>query len=283
MLRAAQGFVPIVTSEAGSCLTAANWQEVGIHVASYSLDSLLLKPGLSLLKQISDIKSYLGWPGSLIINAMNLIVNKGIFSITSPYDGSKLKLSHIELVEIFNHLKPDAVVLPKKIIKDFPQIWDNWPESVIPFVHYTDLQEHDVQRPHGVYFNVNNVSAHEIMNQLERWSHLPRYIAGDMNPAIIKELSVLGAEYIESDSPAKDAIQGIVYHQKGEVVLTNPDSELQMETIDSQCSCPTCAQKLTKAYLHHLLIHTPLLCHRFLIQHNVYWVNTAILNLEFIS
>ena len=47
---------------------------------------------------------------------------------------------------------------------------------------------------------------------------------------------------------------------------------MQFETIDPECTCPTCSQQFTKAYLHHLLQQTPLLCHRLLIQHNVFWM-----------
>lgn len=76
--------------------------------------------------------------------------------------------------------------------------------------------------------------------------------------------------YGESDKPANDACSGIVYSADGAIDLREKRYAMQFECIDEQCQCPTCRQRLTRAYLHHLLEHTPLLCHRFLIQHNVY-------------
>jgi len=52
MLNVGQNFIPKATSEAGLCLTAANWQEVGINLITYYLDSLLIKPGYDLLQNI---------------------------------------------------------------------------------------------------------------------------------------------------------------------------------------------------------------------------------------
>ena len=64
MLNAVQQFIPVLTSEAGLCLTAANWQEVKVNSIAYYLDDLLLKPGYALLKKIPDLSRYLAWGGS---------------------------------------------------------------------------------------------------------------------------------------------------------------------------------------------------------------------------
>ena len=84
-------------------------------------------------------------------------------------------------------------------------------------------------------------------------------------------LSVTDDNAIASNAPAEDACQGIVYGSEGDIHLRNKIYSTQFEPIDSQCHCPSCEQSLTRAYLHHLLEHTPLLCHRFLIQHNLYY------------
>lgn len=274
MLNAAHGLVPVLTSQAGSCLTPENWREVNISMVSYHLDSLLLKPGQAVLKQTADLKRYLGWTGSLVINAMSLLANKeGVFTLVSPYDGSKLKCTYSELAAIIRHLKPDALVLPKKFILDYPDVWTNWPESTVPIIPAVDLSLQDLQRPHGVFFQsdaFNNTN--HLMEQLKKWNHIPRYVMGDVGMELMRSLRENGVEYIESDAPAKAGMDGKVYTKDGELDLQDSAYELHFETIEPNCSCPTCAQKLSKAYLHHLILHTPLLAQRFLIQHNVYHI-----------
>lgn len=270
MCIAVQNFIPVLTSEAGLCLTAENWREANVTTGSYSLESLLHKPGIELLKKITDLRQYLGWSGSLILNAMSLVANReGIYTLKSPYDGSKTKLSAVELNELIQHLKPDAVVLPKSMVNDCPQIWDGWTDSILPFIHADDLRFHEVVHAHGVYFNYVDEST---IAQLEQWSHLPRYVTGSLNAELIQALRAKGISLIETDEPAKAAFAGQVYSQNGVVDLTSTSTAMQFATIDPDCVCPSCSQKFTKAYFHHLLQHTPLLCQRFLIQHNVFWM-----------
>ncbi len=273
MLNAVQNFIPIMTSGAGLCLTAANWEEVKITSIALYLDSLLLKPGYDLLMKTPDLSQYMGWSGLSILNTTQLIANKeGIFTLTSPYDGSKLKLTYLQLLEIILHLKPNAVLLPKKTVQEFPNIWDDWNESITPFVAVDDLLKQELHRTHGVHFHWDNsFSDDTFFHQMKRWSHLPRYVTGNLSLEFMKRLKNEGIEFLESDHPAAAGMQGKVFSQKGESDLTEVATAMQFEPIDKECTCPTCTQQLTKAYLHHLFLHTPLLCQRFLIQHNVYY------------
>jgi queuine tRNA-ribosyltransferase len=273
MQHAVQTFIPMMTSEAGLCLTAANWQEVNIASIAFRLDSLLLKPGYELLKKIPDLAQYMGWTGAIILNATQLLANKeGIFTLTSPYDGSKLKLTYAQLVELILYIKPDAVILPHKIMQAFPQIWDEWNESITPFIVVDDLLKQELHRPHGVYFQWDKtLSRDTFLEQLKRWGHLPRYVTGHLSLEFMAHLKNEGIEFLESNEPAEAGMQGKVFSQKGIVDLTQDMVAMQFEGIDKECTCPTCSQQFTKAYLHHLFIHTPLLCQRFLIQHNVYY------------
>lgn len=273
MLAAVQNFIPVLTSEAGLCLTTANWQEAKVTAASYSLERLLYKPGQDVLQKISDLAHYLACPGMLVINAATLVANKEkVYVLKSPYDGARIKLTLEEVIELIQHLKPDAVILPQNIMRDFPQIWEKWDDAIVPFVHVNDLEKHDVVNLHGVYFNVLNELNWE---QLDQWSHRTRYIMGRFDSELIQRLRHKGIEFIETDEPAQAAMQGRVYSQEGTVDLTDSKAQMQFEMIDADCACPTCSQQFTRAYLHHLLQHTPLLCQRFLIQHNVFYVQNS--------
>lgn len=277
MLAAVHNFIPVFTSEAGLCLSADNWQEAKITTASYSLESLLYKPGYTMLKKIPDLGHYLAWPGKMmVLNAMMLISHKAEgYLLHSPYDGSKIKLTFAEFIALIQHLSPHAVLLPKNILQDYPKIWETWTDAIMPFVHVEDLKRQDIAQSHGVYFDYSSAGIIDAsLAVLDQWSHVPRYLIGNFSPQLIWELGNGGIEFIETDEPAKAAMQGRVYSQAGEVDLTDKDTEMQFAVIDAQCSCPTCAQQLTKAYLHHLLQNTPLLCQRFLIQHNVFYVQS---------
>ncbi|CEG57573.1 tRNA guanosine transglycosylase family protein [Legionella fallonii] len=279
MLDREQSYIPIMTSEAGLCLTSANWQEAKINTMSFHLDSLLLKPGYDFLKKIHDLAQYLGWSGGLILNATKCVANKGgVFTLVSPYDGSKIKLSYEQLVELIQHIKPDAVLLPLKIIREFPQLWDNWNDAIIPFIAAEDLSQQELQRQHGVYFNINHSSSNALADELRKWSALPRYIIGHGDLANLDELKKDESLWIESDAPAAMAMRGIVFSQQGNLHLIEDVYAMQFTTIDAACACPSCSQRFTKAYLHHLYLHTPLLCQRFLIQHNVYYAQNYVRN-----
>lgn len=270
MLAAVQNFLPVLTSEAGLCLTTANWQEAKVTAASFSLERLLYKPGQDVLKKISDLSDYLVWPDFIVLNAASLVANKeGIYTLKSPYDGSRIKFNLGDLISLIQHLKPNAVILPQHITQDFPQIWDNWNDAIVPFIHVDDLKKHALVKTHGVYFNVMTELDWE---QLNRWAHVPRYIMGSFDSELIWCLHNKGIEFIETDEPAQAALQGKVYSRVGDVDLTDPKTQMKFELIDADCVCPTCSQQFTCAYLHHLLQHTPLLCQRLLIQHNVFYV-----------
>ncbi|WP_115701187.1 tRNA-guanine transglycosylase [Legionella sainthelensi] len=274
MFAVTQNFIPILTSEAGLCLTAKNWQEVNITAASYSLESLLYKPGMDVLKKITDIGHYLAWPGFVIFNGMSLRVNKeGLFVLKSPYDGSKIKLSLFDLLALIHQLNPKAVILPKNIMNHFPQFWDHWNSAIFPFFHQNDVEKQNINQLYGVYFNTEENGLD--WEQLAHWSNIPRYVIGSFEPGLIHELSHEGVAFVETDEPAKAALQGKVYTQSGTIDLTDLNTQMQFEPIDIKCICPTCSQRFTRAYLHHLLQHTPLLCQRFLIQHNVFYVQNT--------
>ncbi|MGC1183513.1 tRNA-guanine transglycosylase [Legionella sp.] len=270
MLVVKKNFIPVVTSQAGLCLTAENWHEAKATALSYSLEFLLHKPGQEVLRKITNLPHYLGWSGTLILNATSLVANReGTYTLKSPYDGSKIKLTSFELIELVQHLKPDGIILPKNILRNCALIWEKWPDAIIPFIHVEDCQSEEIGRTHGVYFNDINEST---LIQLEQWSHLPRYVMGTINAELLHYIRSKDVEFIESDEPANAALHGRVYSQRGDIDLTDCSTEKQFETIDPDCNCPVCSQQFTKAYFHHLLQHTPLLCQRLLIQHNVFWL-----------
>lgn len=266
MFASKSNFIPILTSGAGLSLTSANWQESGVGAAAYYLDSLLLKPGFNVLNNLSDLASYVNWSGTMIINASQFSKSKeGIFNLVSPFDGSKTKVSYIQLIDLIKQLNPQMVILPPKILKEYPQVLDNWPDTITPFFFVDELAIYKVPFTHGMYFQGDELT----IEQLGEWNHVPKYLQGTINAKLREQLHQVN--YIESNEAAELGMQGTVYSAAGTIDLT--DSALfsfSFAPIDPDCLCPTCTAKFSHAYLHHLYIHTPLLAQRLLIQHNVY-------------
>lgn len=255
-------FIPVLNTTAGLTLTTLQWQELGCDVGAYSLESLLFKPGYDALLRCVDLKRYLNCPGTLILNARSLQVNKaGVFRLHSPFDGQVIVLSYAQLIDLIVHLKPDMVLFPAHVLRDAAALLVNWSEAIIPYFFVDDVQNERPLMSHGVYVSDEHSQLSAVC--CTNGAH-PLYVCG-------LSRSAHGA-WFESNQPAQDGLDGIVYGPHGVIDLNNKACATCFELIDEQCICPTCTARLTQAYLHHLYEHTPLLAQRFLIQHNVFSV-----------
>ena len=167
-------FILNLSTKAGSCLTPLNWQEVEVSHFAYYLDDLLLKPGLAVLKKLRDLKGYLGISGSLILNAAQLTANsEGIISIKSLYDGSKIKISSIELYELVQHLNPEALILPKQSSIEQLQQWLKLNDKIFVFIQEKNLHDIKIDKPQGICFNLNKATNYDkLPEELSKWSDM---------------------------------------------------------------------------------------------------------------
>lgn len=239
------GFIPSVTTAAGASLTAKNLSDAGIHWVSLNLTSLLVKPGYSVLTALKNLQQYADWGKNIILDASSLTANKnGKYKIRSSYDGSFIEHTEDEILNLLVSLKPNICLLPGDIAI----------ENSIRFTPKVLLFD-------GVNWN-------EFLHNLSIYS--APYVIGDFTQQQMLEIAEHKVLAIQSDKPAQDAVHGIVYLMDGNLALQDSQFELDFRQIDHGCNCPTCAQKFTRAYLHHLFTQTPLLCQRLLIQHNFY-------------
>jgi queuine tRNA-ribosyltransferase len=267
-------FVPSLSTNAGQCLTLADWDNAQATILSYQLDKLLMKPGIEILQQISTLRHYFPWSNHWVLNACFLNCDTiGNYYCRSIYDGTLIKLSVKLLVDII--INPDHVLLPVGSSRYFQEFWQQLPgdihfyfsladdfstindskKSIIKYYLTTDMWPSIVQivksYPQVVFIlsEINLITLHKIFTSLR----------SDVQPI-----------FIESNKPADDGMKGIIY--KGHALVNLLDKALSNchQILDNTCQCQTCCQQLTYAYLHHLLQHTPLLAQRFLIQHNIY-------------
>lgn len=324
--------IPNLSRVNSNCLTVTNWQEVGINTFCYYLDDLLVKPGLDILKGISNLKNYLGLPTelSLVINATGLInYALGKFYIRSQFDGSTLIVTNTEIINLLNHLLPNELIVPLSLsnavfcqslsaqIKLFlpgnssvsfrdPPIFSAHEKPLRDFSYRQNhsyercsqpgKQQSEAQDPQRLFKSYKNVGIHERASNNRRIWHeqstqsfaqflqqitqnLPAqeiYLFGDFSYAAQIELSKYNIGFIESARYAQDAKDGIIYTKDHSLNLTAESHATEHVVLDAQCQCPTCKEGFTRAYLHHLHEHVPLLCQRFLLQHNIYYLRCFI-------
>ena len=274
------GLVPVLTTPAGNTLTAFNGQEAGIKVASFYLDALLMKPGFEMLSHLSNLATYVGWDGQIVLNASSLTLGvDGLYTLRSHYDGSVSHYSPEDILALMVRLKPNGVILPEGMWQNNEALCQSLPEAIFPYISVAALHDvSEIKRPHGIYVSDENMalSSKTLLQRLNQYKDRPCYISGDLSLDVMIDLAKHNAKLIESDRPAKDACLGHVYSSEGDISIQNKVCSLQFSLIDESCDCPTCTQQFTRAYLHHLFEHTPLLCQRLLVQHNVHYCQQAL-------
>lgn len=228
-------YVPIVTSAAGSTLTSRNLQDLEIEYICVELSHLLMKPGFDILKSFTSLRRFFGWSNGLILNsALNWHSKTQTFCVKSSYDGRKITLNITEYIELLLLLKPDFVILPNT----------------------TNAVKH-----HLLNALVKHVTVLELQQDTLNANHLSvTYHDGKSN------------QYLISDHEATMGLDGHVYQQDAVINLYDKQYQLAFEIIEQSCNCSSCQQQLTLAYFHHLISHTPLLCQRLLIMHNIWHV-----------
>jgi|TARA_R110002126_G_scaffold1177_4_gene7034 queuine tRNA-ribosyltransferase len=104
---------------------------------------------------------------------------------------------------------------------------------------------------------------------------LPAYLlplAAQAYPDIILKCVKYDLEHV--NKPGQDALKGLMYASGDELdyLITDTKYAMDFSILDKACVCPACSDGFTRAYFHHLYVHTPLLCQRWLVMHNQYQV-----------
>lgn len=267
----ANQFIPLVTSTAGGCLTMANWQRTGVDCGAFYLDELLMKPGIAVLQGLTDLKGYYAWPGKVLLNVQMPKQNaQGFYRIRSRYDGEAIDMDPSSLFSLICQLKPDYLVLSATIFPEFEGLRLHFPETIKVCVVAEEFNAF-AGKFAGYYRDFQATECFSDLLQALKNQPQPCCLSGDFDRDQLKILADFKQVWVESDRPANDAMAGRIYDREGVFNLLESDYEYQFHPLAEGCRCDTCAQGLTRAYLHHLLQQTPLLCQRFLIQHNV-WV-----------
>lgn len=274
--------IPVLTTPSGSALTPKNWQEAGVQRGCYYLEALLIKPGLSYLKSLPDWSRYSGWQGEWVLNASMPKQNaEGLYVFRSPYDGTTLTCSLDDIADVILSLQPGQIILPTGFEHVSERLWEQLPKTTKIVVPVQDIKHYHARAVYGIHYVCHH--ANDALDMLDqhalKYPQFACYLSCHHSCLSLERLNCQsrfsGEIWVETDMPAKDACFGIVYGKNGSIDIKENVYATQFECIDDACHCPTCQQKLTRAYLHYLFEHTPLLCMRLLIQHNVWSFNVG--------
>jgi queuine tRNA-ribosyltransferase len=184
-----------------------------------------------------------------------------------------------DIVKVISSLQPTIVMLPENLIQFLPLQNLPLPESVGLIVPYTERRKFSADNRQTKTYKIcsnDHKGEMELSALFVKGQETPDYVVGDLSLAQMLVLAQQGVAYIESDIPAREACLGRVYCGEGVISIDNAEFAMQFEVIDKDCLCPTCTQLFTRAYLHHLLGQTPLLCQRLLVQHNIHYCQATL-------
>lgn len=257
--RYAQQFL---ATPASSCLTNQELASIDVNILSLSLPSLLLKPGYEFLVKLEDMHNYFAWVNTLVVNGSELSASKsGKFQLVSAIDGSKCSFTAQQIVELISNLQADLVLLPSGLS-------DNFTPSHKYFLPYTEYKT-----GFGAYFSVTEDNFSQVSMKIAELSEVPKYVCADLSLDLHLQLASLPNLHIENIKFAEDAFKGQIYRANNRHSILEDNCEHEFEKLVDECSCYTCSKGYTVAYLHHLFKHTPLLCQRLLILHNVFYAS----------
>ena len=82
--------------------------------------------------------------------------------------------------------------------------------------------------------------------------HKPRYLMGVGTPEDLVQGVAQGVDMFDCVMPTRNARNGHLFTRFGDLKIRNARHREDMGPLDETCSCHTCAQGFSRAYLHHL-------------------------------
>ncbi|CAN5331810.1 tRNA guanosine(34) transglycosylase Tgt [soil metagenome] len=100
----------------------------------------------------------------------------------------------------------------------------------------------------------------------------PRYFMGIGDPVGVLQVIALGVDMFDCVLPTRLARHGAALTNDGRINLKNARYRRDLFPLDPECSCETCGDGYSRAYLSHLVRENELLAHRLVTLHNVHFM-----------
>ncbi len=245
-----------LTAPQGAVLTSQEIARCRLQHFSVELLSLLFKPGIRYFKKSRRLSDYFALKGHWFLDSrLKWNAEKEAFAIRSPFDGHYELLGIEQWLDIVHMMNPDVLLLPEAFYSEK----NKWFSKLHPSINcYISAPASLQQYPEGELL-ISEQQAGVILVTERSWPELAGIQAHH------------GEIILVSAKPLTDAVDGIVYQQNQQIDIKEKQWQNDFKSIDKNCQCSSCQQKLTRGYFYHLYQQTPLLCHRFLAEHNL-WV-----------
>jgi queuine tRNA-ribosyltransferase len=147
---------------------------------------------------------------------------------------------------------------------------------------YKDLREHSLNELTKIDFDgyaIGGLSVGEPKEDMRKIiNHIapkmpedkPRYLMGVGTPEDIIEAIAQGIDMFDCVMPTRNARNGWLFTEFGDLKLKNTQYKNDTNPIDSHCQCYTC-QNYSRAYLHHLFRIGEMLGSRLNTIHNLFY------------
>ncbi|MCH9717512.1 MAG: hypothetical protein K0U24_00200 [Gammaproteobacteria bacterium] len=164
-------------------------------------------------------------------------------------------------------VKPGITTLSK--LSTLKHYW-SWPGEILLNLSSLPLNKQGVFQVHSTFDGRTlRFTQEDILKLIEQLK--PDYLtcSDEFKPLISKHFQNYQHDLKVNNQPSEDALNGIIYtHNNIRFNIQKDTCTNDFWVLGSSCKCPACAAELTRAYFHHLYVHTPLLCQRWLIMHN---------------
>jgi len=238
------------------------------------------------------------------LGKMRKITEEGV-EFKSPINGDTCFLSPEESMRIQHGLNSDIVMIfdectpypasheEAKTSMQLSLQWDyrskvahetnkNALFGIIQGGMYEDLREHSLNELTKINFDgyaIGGLSVGEPKEDMRKIiNHIapkmpedkPRYLMGVGTPEDIIEAIAQGIDMFDCVMPTRNARNGWLFTEFGDLKLKNTQYKNDTNPIDSHCQCYTC-QNYSRAYLHHLFRIGEMLGSRLNTIHNLFY------------
>lgn len=303
-------FMPVGTRAAVRAVDVHDLREVGASIVLANTYHLMLRPGARLVSDLGGLHEFMAWDGPILtdsggyqILSLDPDIDEEGATFRSTYDGSRVRLSPEETVEVQELLGPDvAMVLdvclglpsPEADVRAAMDRTLRWAErslaahtrsdqalfGIVQGGIDADLRAESASRTAALGFpgfGIGGLSVGESADQrnmaLEATiPELPpdrvRYVMGLGDPEGVLDAIARGADLFDCVWPTRLARHGRVLTPDGDYNLRRAEFSADDRPLHAECSCLTCRTH-SRAYLRHLLVTRELSVHRLVTIHNL--------------
>jgi queuine tRNA-ribosyltransferase len=305
-------FMPVGTHATVKSLDPGEVRACGADIVLCNAYHLALRPGVDLIERAGGLHAFMGWPGPILTDSggFQLVSLRNVAAVdedsatfVSPYDGSRLRVTPEEAVDIQARLGADILMC-----LDQPVAWGTDPTAALAAGERTHRWAERCRAVHpgagrllfgicqggfdaaaraasarhiaGLDFDgvaVGGLSVGEPVDVMEAMTAVsvaelpedrPRYFMGLGTDSELLTMVALGIDMFDCVAPTRLARTGTAMTPDGRLPLRRAAFRDDLRPLVDGCPCASCRQ-FSRAYIRHLIAAGEILGHRLLSLHNV--------------